>query len=132
MESLERELMLRTLEEAKHNWTDVARRLSLTFRACRYRAESLVINGKTGAGRKVPGRRPLGPHWPKLRMDALRMYGNKCQCCGAGPKDGAVLHVDHIKARHLFPALEFNLDNLQVLCSTCHNSKGIADLTDWR
>lgn len=133
LQSMEREILFTTLESCKHNHTKAAAALSLTFRAYRYRAETLGTKGGTRSGYQGADKtRNLGPHWPKLRMDALRRYGNRCQCCGAGPSDGVVLQVDHVKPRHMFPSLEFNLDNLQVLCASCHMSKGAFDQTDWR
>lgn len=33
------------------------------------------------------------------------------------------LHVDHIQNRQETPALEYDVDNLQTLCITCHNRK---------
>lgn len=70
--------------------------------------------------------------WRKLRMQALKKYGPKCMCCGATPATGAVMNVDHIKPRKLFPALAMDLDNLQVLCHECNHGKGNWDQTDWR
>jgi len=70
--------------------------------------------------------------WKRLRLRALQIHGGKCQCCGASPATGAVLHVDHIKPRLLFPDLALRLDNLQVLCGDCNEGKGNWDMTDWR
>ena len=70
--------------------------------------------------------------WRKVRMQALKKYGATCQCCGASRKTGAVIHVDHIKPRKLFPHLALSLDNLQVLCHECNHGKGNWDMTDWR
>jgi len=70
--------------------------------------------------------------WRKVRMLALKKYGPKCQCCGATPKDGAVMNVDHIKPRKLFPALALDVKNLQILCHECNHGKGNWDNTDWR
>lgn len=70
--------------------------------------------------------------WRRVRMMALKKYGAVCQCCGASPKTGAVMNVDHIKPRKLFPALALELDNLQVLCHDCNHGKGNWDMTDWR
>jgi 5-methylcytosine-specific restriction endonuclease McrA len=70
--------------------------------------------------------------WRKLRMQALKKYGPKCMCCGATPATGAVMNVDHIKPRKLFPALAMDLSNLQVLCHECNHGKGNWDQTDWR
>lgn len=70
--------------------------------------------------------------WRKLRLEALKMYGAKCQCCGASPDTGAVMNVDHIKPRKLFPELCLDINNLQVLCHECNHGKGNWDQTDWR
>lgn len=70
--------------------------------------------------------------WRKVRMQALKRYGARCQCCGASPSDGAVMNVDHIKPRKLFPNLALNVDNLQILCHACNHGKGNWDMTDWR
>lgn len=70
--------------------------------------------------------------WKKLRVQAFSLYGNKCQCCGATPRDGAKLHVDHIKPRKFYPYLALSIDNLQILCSDCNLGKGNLVDTDWR
>jgi hypothetical protein len=70
--------------------------------------------------------------WRRARMKALKRYGARCQCCGASPMTGAVMNVDHIKPRKLFPHLALSLDNLQVLCHDCNHGKGNWDMTDWR
>jgi 5-methylcytosine-specific restriction endonuclease McrA len=70
--------------------------------------------------------------WRKVRMLALKKYGPRCQCCGATPKDGAVMNVDHIKPRKLFPDLALDVNNLQILCHECNHGKGNWDKTDWR
>ena len=70
--------------------------------------------------------------WRRVRMQALKLYGTRCQCCGASPATGAVLHVDHIKPRKLYPQLALDVQNLQVLCHECNHGKGNWDMTDWR
>lgn len=70
--------------------------------------------------------------WRRVRMLALKKYGPRCQCCGATPKDGAVMNVDHIKPRKLWPSLALDVENLQVLCHECNHGKGNWDMTDWR
>lgn len=70
--------------------------------------------------------------WRKVRMEALKKHGPVCQCCGASPATGAVMNVDHIKPRKLFPELALDLDNLQILCGPCNHGKGNWDATDWR
>lgn len=70
--------------------------------------------------------------WRKLRMQALKKHGSRCQCCGATPADGKRMNVDHIKPRKFFPELALELDNLQILCEDCNHGKGNWDQTDWR
>lgn len=70
--------------------------------------------------------------WKAVRMMALKRYGPVCQCCGASPATGAVMNVDHIKPRKLFPQLALDVDNLQILCGDCNHGKGNWDMTDWR
>ena len=70
--------------------------------------------------------------WRRVRMEALKKYGPRCQCCGAGAADGRVMNVDHIKPRKIYPELALALDNLQVLCDVCNHGKGNWDMTDWR
>lgn len=70
--------------------------------------------------------------WRRVRMEALKKYGARCQCCGATPADGVKMHVDHIKPRKLYPELALNLNNLQILCEVCNHGKGNWDMTDWR
>lgn len=70
--------------------------------------------------------------WKSVRMMALKKYGAVCQCCGASPKNGAVMNVDHIKPRKIFPQLALDVDNLQILCGDCNHGKGNWDMTDWR
>lgn len=70
--------------------------------------------------------------WRRVRMEALKRDGARCQCCGATPQDGLRMHVDHIKPRKMFPTLALDLDNLQVLCEICNHGKGNWDTTDWR
>lgn len=70
--------------------------------------------------------------WRKLRINALMVNGRKCQCCGNTPKNGAILHVDHIKPRKRYPELALDIDNLQILCSECNHGKGNWCETDFR
>lgn len=70
--------------------------------------------------------------WLALRYRVLKKYGARCQCCGRGARDGAIIQVDHIKPRSRYPELALRADNLQVLCRDCNLGKGTADATDWR
>lgn len=69
--------------------------------------------------------------WLVLRMKVLAKRGNCCECCGRKPPDVSI-HVDHIKPRALFPDLELDESNLQVLCSECNLGKAAWNTTDWR
>ncbi len=62
--------------------------------------------------------------WLNLRFQALQKLGNKCVSCGATPQQGAVLHVDHIRPRSIYPELAFKIENLQILCLHCNFGKG--------
>lgn len=66
--------------------------------------------------------------WAKLRFEVLKAYGAICMCCRATEN----LVVDHIKPRSRFPELEWNFDNLQVLCDQCNRGKSNDDYTDFR
>jgi 5-methylcytosine-specific restriction endonuclease McrA len=70
--------------------------------------------------------------WKRLRYQALKLHGNKCQCCGASPSIGAVLNVDHILPRRLFPESALQIENLQVLCGDCNEGKGNWDMTSFK
>lgn len=70
--------------------------------------------------------------WKRLRFMALKRHGMKCQACGASPATGAVLNVDHILPRRLFPEFALQIENLQVLCGDCNEGKGNWDTTDAR
>lgn len=70
--------------------------------------------------------------WRRVRMEALKKYGPRCMCCGATPANGAVMNVDHIKPRKLWPSLALDVNNLQILCHECNHGKGNWDQTDWR
>ncbi len=69
--------------------------------------------------------------WRRLRYQALRRSDGKCQCCGRGKRDGAILQVDHIKPKSRFPALAMSLGNLQVLCRDCNLGKSNTDVIRW-
>ena len=70
--------------------------------------------------------------WEKLRYEAFRKYGNKCCLCGRTPKDGVILHVDHIKPKSKYPKLKDDIENLQILCNKCNTAKSNRYSDDWR
>lgn len=62
--------------------------------------------------------------WQKVRYQYLRTLKERyCLLCGAREKDKP-LHVDHIRPRSKFPHLQFDLNNLQLLCEDCNLAKG--------
>lgn len=90
---------------------------------------------------KVPQKKPIrkdrkdfyeSKGWLSVRYQALKIHGRKCQCCGSTPDDGAVIHVDHIRPRSIYPELALDLNNLQILCKHCNLGKSNTDETDWR
>ena len=70
--------------------------------------------------------------WARARYQALKDSDGKCNLCGRGAHDGAVLHVDHIKSIYRYPHLALDQDNLQVLCQACNWGKWGVDESDWR
>jgi hypothetical protein len=74
----------------------------------------------------------LSREWRAVRYKALQVSQGLCCLCGRGRKDGVILHVDHIKPRSLYPELELDVNNLQVLCADCNLGKSNRDETDWR
>ena len=76
--------------------------------------------------------------WRTLRMQALKIHGAKCQCCGASRSsinmsgENSVICVDHIEPLSKRWDLRLSLSNLQILCDECNMGKGNWDKTDWR
>jgi len=62
--------------------------------------------------------------WKKIRYEVLCEHGAICQICGASPKDGVVMNVDHIYPLRTHPHLSLVKSNLRVLCSSCNWGKG--------
>ena len=102
-----------------------------------YRKQKIKVK-KAKKPYKARSKRPnkdefyLSRTWLELRYKALKLNDGKCCCCGKGRKQGAILHVDHIKPRSLYPSLQLDLNNLQVLCEECNVGKSNKDFTDWR
>lgn len=70
--------------------------------------------------------------WRRIRYEVIVKYESRCMACGRTPKDGIVIHVDHIKPRRKHPELALVFGNLQILCHECNHGKGNWDETDWR
>ena len=61
--------------------------------------------------------------WRELRWKVLTASNGRCVTCNRGKQDGVIIHIDHIKPRSKFPALELIFENLQVLCEDCNIGK---------
>lgn len=116
--------------ERKRQRVELANKLGIKVKETRHQTK---LPSQQVAGVDVTTTEFLSTYeWRKTRMVALKKYGARCQCCGATPATGAVINVDHIKPRKLFPHLALDVDNLQVLCHECNHGKGNWDQTDWR
>lgn len=95
-----------------------------------YRAEGT----KAAKGKKKAAEFYQSWDWKKVRYEALRLHGHRCQCCGWKPGDTerGFLVVDHIKPRGKYPALALVLSNLQVLCNDCNMGKSNVFEDDFR
>ena len=62
-----------------------------------------------------------------LRFDVLNRDGFKCRYCGASQKDGATLHIDHVKPVALGGRNE--ITNLVTACAECNLGKSAKTLT---
>lgn len=67
--------------------------------------------------------------WLDLRYRVLRHYPRKCMCCNSRNKR---LNVDHIKPRSIYPELELDFSNMQILCSECNRGKSNKYSDDFR
>ena len=72
-----------------------------------------------------------GKDWRTLKRLALIKYDFACQCTGkcawhkgkCGFRDLEIMQFDHIKPRKIYPELEFEELNHQILCPNCHAIK---------
>ncbi len=70
-----------------------------------------------------------------IYAEVIAASGHRCAACGrqfAQRRRKALLHVDHIRPRKLFPHLLYVVSNLQVLCRSCNSHKSAYDGDDWR
>ena len=63
----------------------------------------------------------------RFQLDNLRMKKNKCKNCGSMDKEELTLH--HIDNS---PLLEFDEDNIIVLCKHCHDEVHKYDNLEWK
>jgi 5-methylcytosine-specific restriction endonuclease McrA len=85
--------------------------------------------------RKWPTREEIrafyrSPEWKQARYEQLAR-SCRCAACGASPRDGARMNVDHIKPLHKRWDLRLKPRNLQTLCASCNWGKGATE-KDWR
>jgi len=65
----------------------------------------------------------------KLREHLLNVFPPICMKCGARNR---IVQVDHIKPVSVYRHLEYDLDNCQILCSSCNYKKGNKVVRDYR
>lgn len=76
--------------------------------------------------------------WRRVRYQALsanaKRNGGVCRCelCGRGRPDGAVLHCDHIEPLSKNWSRRLDPTNVQVFCAGCNLGKSNRDATDFR
>ena len=70
--------------------------------------------------------------WRTVRYRVLRRDSGHCALCGTRGGPSNPLQVDHIKPRSKFPNLQYDMNNLQVLCRDCNLGKSNKDQTNWR
>ncbi len=68
----------------------------------------------------------------KKRHEVFLRDGEMCGRCGAVPKVGVYLTIDHIKPVSKYPELFLDIDNMQVLCNECNQEKSNKHETDYR
>lgn len=103
------------------------------------KAESKAKRRRKGAAKPTPDNDKYRTfyesyEWADARYDALKRNDGRCELCGVGKQDGAVLNVDHIRRLKSREGWRLRTDqsNLQVLCALCNKGKGNRDSTDWR
>ena len=72
------------------------------------------------------------PEYRKLRLKVFLRDGEVCGKCKAIPAHGKSLTIDHIKPVSKYPELAMDIDNLQVLCWECNQSKSNKHNTSYR
>lgn len=62
----------------------------------------------------------LSPKWQKLRLEVMQAADWKCERCGDAE---TTLHVHHPEYRRGAMAWEYEPNELQCLCSNCHDAE---------
>lgn len=65
-------------------------------------------------------RKVKSKEYEEFRKKVLERDNYTCQECGSTNR----LQVHHIKSKHEFPELIFDIDNCVTLCITCHSKTG--------
>jgi len=89
----------------------------------------LYISGENEFIKRQDGCFYNTPEWRKFKRKIHAMYGFTCMKCGLTDKSNC---VDHIKPRSIFPELEYEIDNMQILCRMCNLLKSNRTTTDYR
>lgn len=71
----------------------------------------------------------LSDSWIDIKKKVHKLYGRGCMKC---KKEGIETHIDHIMPRSLYPSLELDIHNLQILCKKCNIEKSNKHSTDYR
>lgn len=90
----------------------------------RLHQEGWLIKVKKGVYKYDPQaaqRAELDDFTPEQKQLILERDGYRCVICGRGLNDGAELHIDHIRPRHL--GGKSTIENGQTLCSQCNFRK---------
>ena len=66
------------------------------------------------------GKHLTGVLWMELRTRLFAEHKNECRCCGATK----FLQADHIYPVSIYPELQLEYSNLQILCRGCNIRKG--------
>lgn len=67
--------------------------------------------------------------WKELSKKVKKIYGRRCMKCKT---EKGNMHTDHILPRSLYPSLEYDIHNLQILCEYCNLEKGNKEQIDYR
>jgi len=63
------------------------------------------------------------PKWRRTKAAYEKTVPHVCVVCGKQDLVGMDLTVDHILPRHDYPDLQYDLNNLQIMCRSCNSSK---------
>jgi len=71
----------------------------------------------------------LTDSWLDIKRKVHKLYGPGCMKC---KKEGIETHIDHIMPRSIYPNLELDIHNLQILCKKCNMEKSNKNSIDYR